>query len=262
MKHLMKSALRKCVPEPVKRAFLDYALHELRENITERYIMKYGNFVQSGPFSGMELPTQFCWGDGDRLPKLIGSYEAELHPSLLEAARRDYGIVVDIGCAEGYYAVGLARLIRSTAPVMAFDISEVAQGICAKAGEMNHVSHRLKIAGLCSVEALDQMVPSGERSLVVIDCEGAELDILRPDVIPGLRTSDLLIECRDWVSADLTDMLHQRFSITHIVEQITEGPRQICDFPFLKELNGFERALAVCEFRPRLMHWLFCTAKG
>src|ERR1700678_3778268 len=76
VKRLMKSALQKYVPQAVKRASLAFDLQDMRRDLTERFISTYGNFVQSGPFQGMELPTQFCWSDGDRLPKLIGSYEA------------------------------------------------------------------------------------------------------------------------------------------------------------------------------------------
>jgi hypothetical protein len=258
---LMESALKKYVPRAVKRASLAFELEDVRRALTERFISKYGNFVQSGPFQGMELPTQFCWSDGDRLPKLIGSYEAELHPGLIEVTQREYAVALNIGCAEGYYAVGVARLMQSKVPVIAFDISETAQAICAKAGEINRVTDRLKVAGLCSHETLNQTLHRGRRSLVIIDCEGAELELLRPDLIPGLLTSDLLIECHDWVSRGLTDELRERFSPTHAIELITEGSRGVQNSPFLKELNSFERALAVCEFRPELMHWLFCTAK-
>ncbi len=260
MKHLVKTALRNYVPRVVKRASLDFGLFEVRQALLERYLSQYGNLVQSGPFQGMELPANSSRDGGARLQKLIGCYEAELHPLLLQVARRSYKIALNIGCAEGYYAIGIARLLLSRAPVFAFDIGKAAQRICGEAAQRNEVAERVKVGGLCTIDTIDQLLRFEERSLIIIDCEGAELQLLRPDIIPGLRASDLIIECHDWVSPGLTEELQQRFASTHNVEVVVEGPRDVRDFPFLAELNGLERAVAICEFRPRLMHWLFCTA--
>ena len=41
------------------------------------------------------------------IPKLLGSYEQELQPLLQRLAAQNYSEIVDIGCAEGYYAIGL-----------------------------------------------------------------------------------------------------------------------------------------------------------
>ena len=60
------------------------------------------------------------------VPKLIGSYEEEVHPIIEEIIRRRYSIVVNIGCAEGYYAVGFALRIPD-AIVYAFDVDTTAQ---------------------------------------------------------------------------------------------------------------------------------------
>ena len=60
------------------------------------------------------------------VPKLIGSYEEEVHLIIEEIIRRRYSIVVNIGCAEGYYAVGFALRIPD-AIVYAFDIETTAQ---------------------------------------------------------------------------------------------------------------------------------------
>jgi hypothetical protein len=58
--------------------------------------------------------------EGCAVPKLLGCYEQELHPALNRAIDTDYGVILNIGCAEGYYPVGLARVLP-TAHVIAFD---------------------------------------------------------------------------------------------------------------------------------------------
>ena len=45
------------------------------------------------------------------LPKLLGCYEAALQPHLLALAEGRPVVVQKIGCAEGWYAVGMARLL-------------------------------------------------------------------------------------------------------------------------------------------------------
>jgi hypothetical protein len=40
------------------------------------------------------------------LSKLLGTYESELHPVLHEILIKPYELIVDVGSAEGYYAIG------------------------------------------------------------------------------------------------------------------------------------------------------------
>jgi len=67
-----------------------------------------GGRVLGGPFAGMAYVEDAT--EGALAPRLIGTYEDELHPYLAEALAADPEVILDIGCAEGYYAAGLARL--------------------------------------------------------------------------------------------------------------------------------------------------------
>jgi hypothetical protein len=62
--------------------------------------------VAGGPFQGLHYPHRRSVGSAP-LPKLLGSYESELHAALEQLLTEEHETVVDIGCAEGYYAVGL-----------------------------------------------------------------------------------------------------------------------------------------------------------
>jgi len=70
------------------------------------------------------------------LPKLVGSYEAELHGVIEELIGRDYRTIIDIGSAEGYYVVGLARRCPA-ARIYAFDMDRLGRLRCAN---MAHLS--------------------------------------------------------------------------------------------------------------------------
>jgi SAM-dependent methyltransferase len=248
-------------PKSVRRVLLECELSDRRETITEHFSQGSGNIVQAGPFKGMEIPTGLSWGDGDRLPKLLGSYEAELHRWISRIVKQRYDIILDVGCAEGYYAVGLARCTAPPTKVLAFDISADARRICALAAEMNGVAGRVLLFDRCSPQALRDVLSKHGRSFALLDCEGAELELLRPDLVPNLRTTDLLVECHDFLDNTITETLCQRLSSTHSIERVDEQPRDFNQFPFLKGLGGFERSLALCEFRPEMMHWLLCISK-
>jgi protein-L-isoaspartate O-methyltransferase len=75
----------------------------------------------------MQLPRRTSWGDGYRAAKLLGAYEHSLHDVLLKPVSRQPDPIINVGCAEGYYAVGLARLLPD-ATVYAFDIDRQGPG--------------------------------------------------------------------------------------------------------------------------------------
>src|SRR5262245_38241665 len=66
--------------------------------------------VLSGPFAGMPY-IDHAFGSA-LLPKLLGTYEREASAALGKLCESKYDTVVDIGTAEGYYAVGLGRLVK------------------------------------------------------------------------------------------------------------------------------------------------------
>jgi hypothetical protein len=67
--------------------------------------------VMDGPFRGMILASETAGAAGDITSKLLGTYEADLHGVLEKAVGRAPRLVINVGCGEGYYAIGLARLL-------------------------------------------------------------------------------------------------------------------------------------------------------
>ena len=82
----------------------------MKAQIAEFVAQHTGSTVQNGPFKGMRLALRSSWGEGDISPMLLGVYEQELHGVLTEFSGEKYGAIVNIGAADGYYAVGTARL--------------------------------------------------------------------------------------------------------------------------------------------------------
>ena len=80
--------------------------------------------VLRGPFAGMVYAVDAF--ASAYFPKLIGCYEREIHEILESVIRRGYRRIIDIGCAEGYYAVGLALRCPESS-VLAIDIEASAR---------------------------------------------------------------------------------------------------------------------------------------
>src|SRR5438445_12423963 len=91
--------------------------------LREALIAKVGFIVQEGPFKGMNYKPQTSDYSASFLPRLIGAYEVQTHAAIQNALSRSPAVVVDIGCEEGYCAVGLARR-HSRWQTYAFDIDE------------------------------------------------------------------------------------------------------------------------------------------
>lgn len=127
--------------------------------------------VQKGPFRGLRYPSLASVGSA-LLPKLLGSYESGLHPYFREFSENPYDHIVDIGCAEGYYAVGSA-LLWPTAMVYAFDIDSSATKACQQMATLHGVADRVRVESACHDET-SRSLPLGSRALIISDCEGYE----------------------------------------------------------------------------------------
>ena len=80
--------------------------------IQNTLIQQEGLTVLQGPLAGLEFIAQSA--EGCHIPKLLGCYEQPLQPFVSKAIEADYEVILNIGCAEGYYAVGTARKMVKT----------------------------------------------------------------------------------------------------------------------------------------------------
>jgi len=191
------------------------------------------------------------------ITKALGQYEAELHQLFSQLYMTCYfDTIINIGCAEGFYAVGLA-LLFSKSEVFAFDADCKAQVICKEAARENHVAERVYLSGFCDKLILKDIIGSKRRCLIVCDCEGYELEIIDPDQIPQLRNATMLIECHDFIDNSITSVLQERLESSHKLTNIVEGSRNPNLHEFQVSLSSIDRWLTICEFRPERMNWLF-----
>jgi hypothetical protein len=217
--------------------------------------------VQSGPFYGLRYFDEIVWGS--IAPKWLGSYEAELHPVIHQIIKRGYSTIIDVGCAEGYYAVGLAVALPAS-KIFAFDTDFVSRKQLSKLARLNHAEDRIILKRYCAYSDLDAI--SNADTLLICDIEGHELHLLDPDKAEALLLNDILVEVHDEAGkpATIEMALCQRFGVSHIIERIMATDRDL----WIKENKGILSSLpeellteATKEHRNAGEVWLWMQTK-
>lgn len=249
---LFKRAMHKVIPLKYRGQAL--ALHVVRR--------KTGGTVIAGPFKGMKYVETSI---GSRFyPKLLGTYELELQMLIEKFCSENFDLIIDIGAAEGYYAVGMAMRCTQS-EIFAAESEESGRKLLAQLAEKNGVSERVHIFGECDSEMLGDLLSKsagGQSQLVIMDVEGAELNLLDPGQIPLLKNCSILVEVHDGDNTGpIGDTLVSRFDMTHSITRRWFKNRTIRDSPvqfaFLDEHitalldEGRKYGLCWLEMRPR-----------
>jgi predicted O-methyltransferase YrrM len=249
---MFASFIRRLIPERFRP--IGYLKHLARN--------RTNSTVASGPFAGLK------YGDVSQgsayIPKLLGIYERELIRQVAEIVSLHPKLIVDIGAAEGYYAVGLARLLPE-ARVIGFEMEFVGRAALSAMAARNAVSDRVEVRGKCEARDLVEALGSEALAVVICDVEGYEEVLLDPVAVPGLSRTAILVELHDFLVPGLRDTIRERFEATHEITLVTQEPRSREEFPW----RTFATALlpksyldwAVSEWRPVVMEWYWMVPK-
>jgi hypothetical protein len=235
-------------------------LSKWRSILIQNTILKHqGTVVMQGPFAGLDFIRQSS--EGCHVAKLLGSYEQPLQPFVVAALKAKYQTILNIGCAEGYYAVGMALNMTET-QVLAFDLDPIARETCKSLALKNKVSERLSIGGLFKPE--DFASYTNQKVLVFCDIEGGEKDLLDPNLAPALAYMDLIVESHECLIPGLTNSLIDRFKNTHVITVVQDdGQRSLQSPPqWFLNLAHLDQLLATWEWRSGATPWLVMKAKN
>ena len=229
--------------------------------------MLYGDdrppVILSGPFQNMKYINDIVWGP--ITPKWLGCYEAELHEIVDEIVSRHYSTVIDLGCAEGYYAVGLAYAMPDSR-VHAFDVDFISRRQAKALAELNGLQDRVSVRGYCRHEDIEALVD--DRTLLVCDIEGFETEMLDPEKAGELRKCDILVELHRLPNgAGMTGReIAEWFDSSHEIQFLKVGGRQEwIDHHrklFDEEISPHEINRAVCEYRDPKQEWMWLKQRS
>ncbi|MBL7777475.1 MAG: 50S ribosomal protein L11 methyltransferase [Chitinophagales bacterium] len=215
--------------------------------------------VLGGIFRGLKYPAYKSSGSS-LFCKLLGSYEDELHPTILELVKRDYKTLIDVGCAEGYYAVGLARMLPDL-KVYAYDTDSVARKSCSNMAKINGVSERVIVKETCTSNTLVDFSYEG-KTLIVCDCEGYEAELFNEKVAERIVGHDVIIELHENVVPNVKQQMIDCFSKTHNIAFVGSRLKMICSYPDVKMLPIEYRQDKYLYERGTYMEWAVITSKS
>ena len=233
-------------------------LGKWRSVLIQNTLLKHhGTTVMQGPLSGLEFIKQSA--EGCHIAKILGCYEQPLHPYIEESMSKGYKTILNIGCAEGYYAVGMARSMPNT-KVFAFDIDTKAQETCLSLAKLNQVAERVQVGALFTHSDFAKF--EKDNVLVLCDIEGAENHLLNPEQSPALKSMDLIVESHECLSPGITQSLMERFKATHQITLVKDnGQRALNDSPdWFNNLSHLDQLLATWEWRSGATPWLVMNA--
>jgi hypothetical protein len=135
------------------------------------------------------------WGRSDQGVLLLGLYEQEVSKNLTEAPAH-FRVFVDVGAADGYYAVGLLHSGRVDRSIAFETIPECRTAITRLATE-NGVAGRITVLGAAAdgfVKTLQDQNVNSHETMFLIDIEGAEFKVLTEEVFAYLKDSLIVVE--------------------------------------------------------------------
>ena len=247
----LKSMVRALFFTPVRR-LRKQARHAQRQRDEKALLDHAPLMVHSGPFAGMNLQGA-CSPIG---PKVLGTHEMELSPLIERIAHSSVQHVVNVGAADGFYAVGLLRHLPM-ARATAFEMLTSLHPHIDTLARTNEVRDRLTIHGVCDSPTLSSTLNHDERTLVIMDVEGAERELLDVVRTPGLRYAQILVELHDFVDPQISGLIRQRFEVTHYLTAYRSRQRTVDDVPPVPGVSVEALLRLADEGRPSQMEWFW-----
>ncbi|KAA3665906.1 class I SAM-dependent methyltransferase [Pectobacterium carotovorum] len=219
--------------------------------------------VKYGPFNGLKLQRDTWWGKSDLGSMLLGLYEKEILDYIDTVNIGEFNSFIDIGAADGYYACGLLTTGKVNKAIC-FERSERGQDIIKSNWVRNGRKGELKVYGEANISSISSLLPEElNKSLVLVDIEGYEFELLTHDIMSALSTCTVIIEIHNWVDDFIPkyeNLLKDAWKFFDI-EYFQRVERVTSNLPELRDFTDDNRLLLVSERRPCLMRFLKLTPK-
>ena len=242
----------------------DAVIHRRRLLISKNLVAKLHGKVKYGHFSGFILGEGYEWGQTDLGNMLLGLYEKEVMEELSKASK-NYDYLIDLGAADGYYAIGclVSGMFDKT---YCYEISEQSRKHLASNSSLNGVSDKIDINGIATNDFFKGLLAKNvnlEKCLLLCDIEGGEFELFDNDVLEAFQHSTIIIEIHEWHENGLEryQKLRDRASRFFDISELKTTSRDLSPYPEVASLNDNDRWLLCSEGRHHLMTWLVLKPK-
>ena len=188
---------------------------------------------------------------------LLGLYEKEVVSNIVSSSQqKDY--FIDIGAADGYFALGVlvGKLFEHS---YCFESKSKGQQLIAKNAVKNNFTNQISVFGKAEVDFLNK-IPSShvKNSVVLIDIEGGEFDLLTEDVLEKLSNAHIIIELHHMFlqnGALVLSQLRMRVENWFKIETLEVSSRDLSGIPEISKWSDTDRWIMCSEGRPMPSIW-------
>lgn len=235
-----------------------------REILGERLFQSSNGQVLYGAFKGMRLAST-SWSARDVGSIVLGEYERQVVDAIM-GSPKSHSTFVDVGAADGIYAVGLSLNNRFLSSYC-FESSEASQLSIRKNAIANKVESRITILGTARANFLstltDEYAVDLTKVLFLIDIEGGEFDLLTSQNLKKMRDSVVIVEIHK--NVDDFDSKYETLLVNSAklfnLKELSAGSKSKIDIEEIKSWPDEDRQIVFSEGRRYEMSWLVMTPK-
>jgi hypothetical protein len=218
-------------------------------------ILDWRGRVINGPFMGM----RYARSGMVKFSQMLGTYERCLIPVVERVIEQRPRVIIDVGAAYGYYALGFARRCPGS-HIIAYEQDSTRLDLMRKYCHLNRLDDRVETRGECTVTSLDEDLKRSPGAFVFMDAEGAEDELLSPE-IRNIEQSEMLVELHEMFVPGVTGRLRERFAPTHMSSVIPQAAIQSQPDDANWFIRSFWRQLNT-EDRQEQMAWLHLVPRA
>jgi hypothetical protein len=239
--------------------FTDEIIQSQREHLSNRVFKNYQGTIAFGLFKGLKLNAYTAWSGGkDTGAKILGLYESQI---LNWIGDKHFDLFIDIGAADGYYAMGLLVSGRTNSAIT-FETSNADRDVSQHLAIVNRVLDQIEIKGPATEPEIIAVLPQGRNGLILIDIEGGEFDLISENILESAKHYHFIIELHEIFNDRLRKEFIEMCSKSHFVEVIHGLNRNFPRDSFLMSLTDNERVLILSEGRQSGMEWLALSPRN
>lgn len=257
-----RGGLGEAVTEAKTYLFYRRAINAHRKRLALKIALDHQWRVGYGPFAGMQISPVAWWDQTDLASKILGFYELEVLNVLSQVDRSRYRYFVDLGAADGYYAIGALRA-GMFQKAFCFEMSERGRDVIRANAALNEVGGSVAVFGYADARFYESLTEAQlSAAVILIDIEGGEFDLLTDELLVKLKDAMLIIELHEFMVDDGAAKLKSlvdRLERVYKLNWLTTGVRDLSGFESLSVLNDTDRWLLCSESRAHRMKWAVCA---
>lgn len=254
-RYILRTAFEHEDPLVHRRKVLGRQLHEA-----------FGGEVQQGALKGLILGPEPTWARADLGPMLLGTYEINVVKQLRRLSE-GRSTLVDVGAADGYFAVGClkAGLFERS---ICFEADSITREALRETVLRNGVEDRVTIFGTADSSVLDKLASANvdpADAVFLIDIEGGEFTLLDDSTLRSLENARFVIELHNEMlpGDDRLPVLVATAERYFDISYVENGPRDPNADPLLRRFVENDRWLLCSEGRPAVrQRWMVLEPKA